>query len=298
MTTIPILASYAQHLTTVGKSAHTVKAYAHDLGGFAQWFTQTTGEPFDPQAIGPRDIAEYRSDQLTRGKKPATVNRRLVALQRFYTWAQKHGQATHNPFEALESFRIKQQQGIAPKWLDEHQQMALLRAVRRGKNVRDLAMIEVMIKTGLRVSELVDLMLSDVELAERGGKVIVREGKGGKYREVPLSKEVRVALETYLQKRQEEGSGRLFLGQRGPLNVPGVQYLVAKYTYQVQLSGVTPHTFRHTFGKNLVDAGVSLEQVAALLGHESLDTVMIYTKPSHGDLEKAVRKAAGEVIDA
>jgi site-specific recombinase XerD len=61
MTTIPILESYTQHLTTVGKSAHTVKAYAHDLGGFAQWFTQTTGEAFDPQAIGPRDIAEYRS---------------------------------------------------------------------------------------------------------------------------------------------------------------------------------------------------------------------------------------------
>jgi integrase/recombinase XerC len=79
--------------------------------------------------------------------------------------------------------------------------------------------------------------------------------------------------------------------------VPGVQYLVAKYAYQARLQDVTPHTLRHTFGKNLVDAGVSLEQVAALLGHESLDTVLIYTKPSHGDLEKAVRKAAGEILD-
>ena len=206
MTTIPILESYAKHLATIGKSAHTVKAYRHDLGGFAQWFTQTTGETFDPQAIGPRDIGEYRSYLLTHGKKPATVNRRLVALQRFYKWAQRQGHATNNPFEALEGFRVKQQEGIAPKWLDEHQQTALLRAVRRGKNVRDLAMVEVMIKTGLRVSELVDLMLGDVEMAERAGKVIVREGKGGKYREVPLSKEVRVALETYLQKREEDGS--------------------------------------------------------------------------------------------
>jgi site-specific recombinase XerD len=63
------------------------------------------------------------------------------------------------------------------------------------------------------------------------------------------------------------------------------------------LPDVTPHTLRHTFGKNLVDAAVSLEQVAALLGHESLDTAMIGTKPSHGDLEKAVRKAAGELFD-
>ena len=79
--------------------------------------------------------------------------------------------------------------------------------------------------------------------------------------------------------------------------MPGGQYLVAKHAYQARLPDVTSHTLRHTFGKNLVDAGVSLEQVAALLGYESLDTVMIYTKPSHGDLEKAVRKAAGELLD-
>jgi site-specific recombinase XerD len=297
MTLISILQTYSKYLQTAGKSAHTVKAYTHDLISFAQWFTQTTGDTFDPQAIGPRDIADYRSYLLTRGKKPATVNRRLVALQRFYKWAQKQGHTANNPFEVLEGVRVKQQQGIAPKWLDSHQQMALLRAVRKGKSQRDLAMVELMMKTGLRVSELVDLTLADVELAERAGRVIVREGKGGKYREVPLSKEVRYALETYLQERREGESQRLFLGQRGPLNVPGVQYLVAKYAYQARLADVTPHSLRHTFGKNLVDAGVSLEQVAALLGHESLDTVMIYTKPSQGDLEKAVRKAAGELLD-
>lgn len=297
MAIVPIIQTYSKHLQTLGKSAHTVKAYIHDLTGFAQWFAQTTGDAFDPQAIGPRDIAEYRSYLLTRGKKPATVNRRLVALQRFYKWAQKQGHTTNNPFEVLEGIRVKQQQGIAPKWLDSHQQMALLRAVRKGKSLRDLAMIELMMKTGLRVSELVDLKVTDVELGERAGRVIVREGKGGKYRDVPLSREVRYALETYLQERSEEDSQRLFLGQRGPINVPGVQYLVAKYAYQARLQDVTPHSLRHTFGKNLVDAGVSLEQVAALLGHESLDTVMIYTKPSQGDLEKAVKKAAGERLD-
>jgi site-specific recombinase XerD len=72
---------------------------------------------------------------------------------------------------------------------------------------------------------------------------------------------------------------------------------VVKYAYQARLADVTPHSLRHRFGNNLVDAGVSLEQVAALLGHESMDTVMIYTKPSNGDLEKAVRKAAGELLD-
>jgi site-specific recombinase XerD len=194
MPIIPILQTYTKHLQATDKSMHTVKAYRHDLTGFAQWFAQATGEAFDPQAIGPREITEYRSYLLTRGKQPATVNRRLVALQRFYKWAQQQGHTTINPFEVLEGVRVKQQQGIAPKWLDSHQQLALVRAVRKGKSTRDLAMIELMIKTGLRVSELVDLTLADVELSERAGRVIVREGKGGKYREVPLSKEVRYAL--------------------------------------------------------------------------------------------------------
>jgi site-specific recombinase XerD len=176
MSIIPIVETYTKYLQTTGKSMHTVKAYTHDLAGFAHWFSQTTGDAFDPQTISPCDIAEYRSYLLTRGKKPATVNRRLVALQRFYKWAQQQGHTTNNPFEVLEGVRVKQQQGIAPKWLDSHQQMALLRAVRKGKRARDLAMIEVMMKTGLRVSELVDLTLADVELSERAGRVIVCEG--------------------------------------------------------------------------------------------------------------------------
>ena len=121
----------------------------------------------------------------------------------------------------MEGFRIKPQQGIAPKWLDEHQQMALLRTVCIGKNVRDLALIEMMIKTGLRVSELVDLLLGDVELSERAGKVIVRGGKGGKYREGPLSKEVRVAPESYLQAQEEDDSQRLFSASAGRSTCPG-----------------------------------------------------------------------------
>jgi len=287
---------YLTHLANAGKSAHTVRAYRQDLADFARWHEQTSGEAFDAQAVLPRDITEYRSALITRGRKPATVNRRLVALQRFYKWAYRQKQVTENPFEILEGVRVRQQQGIAPKWLDQRQQLALLRAVRKGKRARDAAMIELMMKAGLRVSELASLMLSDVELSERAGKVIVRAGKGGKYREVPLSKDVRHALALYLQTREEDGSGRLFLGQRGPLNAAGIHYLVAKYAYQARLENVTPHTLRHTFGKNLVDAGVSLEQVAALLGHESLDTVMIYTRPSQQDLERAVRKASGEIL--
>lgn len=84
------------------------------------------------------------------------------------------------------------------------------------------------------------------------------------------------------------------MGQRGPPSEAGINYLVNKYAYQAQLEDCTSHTLRHTFAKNLVDTGTPLDQVATLLGHESLDTTRVYTKPSKRDLEQAVKRAAGE----
>jgi len=293
-----LLDTYTDYLASSGKSSQTVKAYSSDIGAFSLWWEQTYGQAFDANAITPRDVIEYRAYLVRLGRKPTTINRRLVALRRFFDWAHRQEHTTDSPFDVLENYRIKQQQGIAPKWLDAKQQNALLREVRRRKNKRDIAMIQTLIRAGLRVSELVQLELGDVEIGERAGKVVVRQGKGTKYREVPLSKEVRHALDGYLQERQkvDVASERLFLGQRGPMGVRGVQKVVAKYAYHAYIENVTPHTLRHTFGKNLTDAGVSLEKIAALMGHESLETVRIYISPSYLDLEKAVRQGNGEIF--
>jgi integrase/recombinase XerC len=154
----------------------------------------------------------------------------------------------------------------------------------------------------LRISELAALKVSDLEISEHKGWLCVRKGKGSKARDIPLDNKTRQVLSGYLEERPEDGTdlpageaGRLFLGQRGPLGEPGINYLVNKYAYQARLEDCTSHTLRHTFGKNLVDAGVPLDQVATLMGHESLETTKIYTRPSKRDLERAVRRAAGEV---
>jgi site-specific recombinase XerD len=109
---------------------------------------------------------------------------------------------------------------------------------------------------------------------------------------------VRKALQAYLKERTDEDEEDLFLGQRGPLSEWGIHAIVKKYAYQARLEGVTAHTLRHSFAKNLVDAGTPLDQVATLLGHESLDTTRIYTQPSERDLERAVQRAAGEFVDS
>ena len=290
-----VLTTYKKHLETVGKSPHTVRAYSQDLAAFARWFEQTTGEDLIPRAVDSRDIQEYRGYLMVRGRAPATVNRQLIALRGFFRWAKQEGLVADSPFEVIERVLVKEQRDVAPRWLNRKEQLALLRAVRKRGSKRDLAIIQTLLGTGLRISELAALSVSDLELSERKGWLRVRQGKGGKAREVPLDRRTRQAIQGYLEERQGDGSKRLFMGQRGPLREPGINYLVTKYGYQAQLEGCTSHTLRHTYGKNLVDAGVPLDQVAALLGHESLDTTRVYTRPSKSDLERAVRRAAGEL---
>lgn len=360
---------YQEYLQTAGKSNHTSRAYLLDLQSFAAWFRTSNGEDISPRAVDPRDITEYRGYLLRTGVSPATVNRRLISLRRFFKWAHHQKLVDESPFEMLERVYVREQgqQEVAPRWLDANEQLALLRAVRKGSQtdqtgqagkhtgakqgsdngsdkgggseegddntsgississaIRDLAVIQTLLGTGLRISELANLRLEDVEVFERKGLVRVREGKGGKSRVVPLDNQTRSALLRYIEKRKkqlqlpeqmpeqqlsrrkrpsgnssrpktQQPEGPLFVGQRGPLNVRGIDYLVRKYAYQARIENCTAHTLRHTFAKNLVDAGIPLDQVATLLGHESLDTTRIYTRPSLRDLEKAVRKAAGEI---
>jgi len=244
---------YQDHLLRVGRSPRTVKAYAHDLAIFARWFKQTTGEALHPRAVDPRDIREYKGYLVRKGLKPSTINRRLIALRRFFRWAKQEGLVGESPFDVLEKVLVKEQKDTAPRWLDRKEQLALLRAVRKGENKRDLAIIQTLLGTGLRISELAALKVSDLEISERKGWLYVRKGKGSKARDIPLDNKTRQVLSSYLEERPEDGAERLFSGQRGPLSEPGINYLVTKYAYQAKLENCTPHTLRHTFGKTLVE---------------------------------------------
>ena len=146
-------------------------------------------------------------------------------------------------------------------------------------------------RLGNRVSELSNLTLSDVETSERKGSLTVRSGKGGKFRVLPLNVDARRAVASYLEVRPTVSIDRLFVGQRGEgVSSRAVELLVSKYARLANLEGVTPHTLRHSFGKHALDAGADLVSVAALLGHERLETTAVYTTPSQRDLARVVEK--------
>jgi len=147
-----------------------------------------------------------------RGFKPATVNRRLASILAFCKWAQEHGLADGNPSDEVS---IVPEVRTAPKWLTKGEQYALIRAVQKANRPRDEALIMLMLHTGLRASEVSKLRIGDISISPRKGEIIVRGGKGEKFRTVPLNLNVRKALKAYLSVRPQVDHDYLFVGQRG-----------------------------------------------------------------------------------
>lgn len=281
--------------------------YGADLRRFMAWLEEHAGRAFQPDLVQPEHLRAYREYlQRDRGRKPTSIARQLAALSQFFQWAMEQGICTSNPVAQI---KIPRQQRLAPRWLSRKEQRALLRVVERDLFLahtfytrrqvtrrRDAAMVLLLFHTGLRVGELVHLQLEDLDLKGRSGWLEVRAGKGRKSRTVPLNAAARQALQAWLQVRPETPSRFVFVvverQHHGPISIRSVQRAIARYGRLAGLAHLTPHTLRHTFAKNLVDAGVSLEKIAALLGHSNLNTTRIYITPNFADLQQAVESLA------
>lgn len=288
--TEPIRA-FEQHLNDrpEGISAYTVRGYLADLRKFAKWFELTNGEPMGPDNVTPVDVRDYKGHlQTVANYKPATINRHLSTLRAYFGWALEEGLIDEDPVRV----RNVEEPQTAPRSLDVKAYHRLLREAQKHGSKRDEAIVQMLRHTGLRLGELCDLTLKDVEISPRKGKVIVRSGNGGKYREVPLNLDARRALEAYIEEeRPDVEDPHLFIGQRrNGLTDAAVQNVVKKYAYLAHLENVSPHVLRHTFARSLLDNGVDLVTVQQLMGHKRLDSTARYTKPSKRDLEEAVAR--------
>lgn len=299
------LTSFKKYLQDNDFSDLTVRGYLSDLYLFAQWFEQTNGENMKLERITPTDIKEYRQRLLTVENRAAnTVNRKLVSLSALMQWALNSGKIPSDPTQKIKLVRKVES---APKWLDKREQFALSRAIERDLQLaklrypkrwitrrRDASLVLFLLNTGLRLGEAVSLQVEDVQLSDRKGSVLVRNGKGNKQRSIPLNNEARQALRDWFEVRPEsQYVWTVVEGDIGSsLSGRTVQRLICRYAQDASLNDLTPHVLRHSFAKNLVNAGVGLEKVAALLGHGNLNTTRIYVTPSEKDLELAVEALA------
>ncbi len=292
-----MLPNFEKYLLEEDTSPATRKSYLGDLGHFSRWYKEKNQCDFTPELLTPTDARQYRQHLQTAQYAPATINRRLAALRTFAEWAQKSGLLVSNPLKGVRGIEAQKH---APRWLNKNQQFALWQEAEKDLNAartepaqrqakRNLVMIALLLHTGLRVSELCDLQVRDIEITARKGELTVRAGKGQKQRTIPLNKVARQALETWLEARPLTGGDALLTGkQTEALSPRSVERMLAEMGRRAKIEALTPHVLRHTFSKNLVDMGVSLEKVAMLLGHERLETTMIYVTPGKLDLEQAV----------
>lgn len=289
-----MVSDWIDNLHDRGRSQLTLDAYQRALDHFMAWNRAVYGETFDPARIIPRDVEDWITRQRVVEKAaPATVNQRLVALSGFYRWAQGTGKLQNNPTVESDSVRLGKRE---PKGLDEKSLRKLLRAVYAGRNLRDIALIELLAGTGLRVGELLALKLGDLTIKGHSGKVVVRMGKHGGYREVPLTVEVRKALNAYLEHHPDKTNpdACLWISKRGSLATrSAVLRLLEKYANAAGIEAMGPHALRHTFASNYLNANPGdLRGLASLLGHASLNTVMIYTEPTMDELTKRMERRA------
>lgn len=263
-------------------STHTARAFRHDLTTFVGWFEMTNKESFDISRVTASDITGFK-DHLRKveGKAVSTVNRAVVAVRRFYAWLVDEGLMTTNPCKRVRELRRQQ---LAPKGLDRAQARRLLREVELRGDVRANAIFHVLLYTGCRVSDLVAMGLSDVQLSERTGNVVFRYGKGNKQRTVPLPLPARKALEDYLHSRPTVDSSLVFIGERGPMTDRGIRNLCSRYGAICGFH-IYPHLLRHSMAHRfLEDSGNDLVALAQILGHESIQTTARYTQRSQDDL--------------
>jgi site-specific recombinase XerC len=173
------LDAYRRWLEEHDRSAHSMRAYVADVRQFVSWFEDHTGDPFTLPAVTEYDVRAWR-DALAEVSKPASVNRKLASLSSLYRWATENGEAAQDPTRHVGGIA---QQMTAPKALSEQALTKIMRKVHQAGNPRDVALLELLAATGLRVSEVAALTVGDISIGERNGWLVVRSGKGRKERE-------------------------------------------------------------------------------------------------------------------
>lgn len=288
---------FVAQLKRENKSDLTLRQYNSSWSRFKAWWESSEGVhrgeggSFSPQHATQIDIQNFKR-WASNKFKPNTVRQTLTQLRAYFSHLITQGVIPDNPVEHIDAVHTVR---ATPKWLSRIEQNALIRAVRGHGNLRELTIITMLIHTGLRVQELCDLQINDIEIGERKGKVIVRCGKHNKYREVPLNVDVRRILSQYLTEHKPQSY--LFPSQRSEKSTSrAIQHSFKKFADLTGIKDLTPHTLRHTFCHELVGRKVPLDVVARLAGHikndgsPNIQQTLVYTQPGEADLQRAVEE--------
>jgi site-specific recombinase XerD len=264
------LAVFINALSGKNRSGATLRAYQTDIQQFIVFLHEISVSTYAPQDVSKVDVLEYFSFLAKRELTGVARARKMSALREYFRFLEGIEAITKSPTAGVETPK-REKNGRQVLRSDEYTKMLSL----AGANPRDYAILQVFLQTGIRVSELANLRLTDIDFIK---PAITVRGKGSVEREIALEKKGVHALKSYLALRPDSVSPRVFLNYQGdPISERGVRKLVVKYRKD---AGITKkascHTFRHTFATCKAEKGVSAFQLQQWLGHANLNTTQIY----------------------
>jgi site-specific recombinase XerD len=296
------------------RSQRTVTRYRAVLKRFLMWYESEERRALSLTDLTPIALQGYRRT-LQKTEATSTVNIHVCALRAWCEWLATNGHLTENP--ALHLRQVRTTTAIAPRGLSDSEVNALLREAQRSRHpVRDYAVLQVMLQTGIRIGECAALSWRDISFGEKSGSLCVRAGKGDKARTVPLNSSARSALAAYIapllqvdatlravaqawpSERSSRGNDPLWQSQMGGLlSESGIWRMMSGLVKlcaarNLLPADISPHDLRHTFAHRYLDEhSGDLVGLARLLGHSSLDTTAIYTQPSEEELAERVENS-------
>lgn len=299
-----MLESFLKWLHDEGKDEKTIKAYRSTINQFIKWYEETEGHT-DLSQVKPVTIKEFISYMRnTLNRKQATINKSIASLKTFFAYLVDNEIIKDNPMMRIKIQKVQVTETIrekdVSKWLTKEEQEKFISYVELEKNefkrLRNLAIIDLMLYAGLRVAEVEALRIDDVKV-NGNVTITIREGKKGKYATVTLIEKYSKNLKKWLKYRQSlekdiyKESPYLFVSERsGKMGARAIQVMLNKYAKLAHMENITPHRFRHSFCKNLANAGVPIETISKLARHESIETTKIYIDNSHAEMLEALKK--------
>ncbi len=288
--------NYVSHLERNGNRKNTIQTYIKGIKFFINWYEKTHG-PFKSINITIMDIKEYKEYLIHDAKyKVSTINNKLECIKNYFKYLVEIGELKENPSIYVSNQKDANERTV--KWIERQEKNRLLRYLEDPrlmeknpwKASRNLAIVLFMLMAGLRISEVRALTIHDIE----DGFVLIRDGKGGKARKVPMNSDLFKAYSNWLIYRnlKDVEHQELFISQKkNPITDNGIQELFKSIRKETGLT-LTPHSLRHTFCHDLLQKGISINYVAELAGHSDIDSTRIYVTPSETEKKEFVEKLA------
>lgn len=270
-------------------SPHTINNYTKDILEYLKYLEQ---DNITLTNTGLNLARNYAYTLANKNLKPTSINRKLSSIRNFYRFLITQEVVKSNPFDAIETIKIEKK---LPNYLYLDDLETLFNSIDQSTplGVRNYCLLELLYGTGIRVSELCNIKLHDIDFYNNN---ILITGKGNKQRYVPIHQSLREILITYLNfarnellKDSDEIVDNLFVNHRGgPLTSRGVRDILKNLVNESGLNvKISPHVLRHSFATHMLDYGADLRSVQKLLGHENLSTTQIYTHVSKEKLKES-----------